>query len=50
MLLPIALVAARRHAVALHKRAMMGLYFGILLIAGALTFIPGRLMWRLFFG
>lgn len=50
VLLPVALVAARRHSVALHKRAMMGLYFGILLIAGALTFIPGRLMWRLFFG
>jgi uncharacterized membrane protein len=50
VLLPIALVAARRHNVATHRRAMMGLYFGILLIAGALTFLPGRLMWRLFFG
>jgi uncharacterized membrane protein len=29
---------------------MFGLYIGGLLIAGALTFAPGRLMHRLFFG
>lgn len=50
VLLPIALIAARRHNVAAHKRSMMLLYYGILLIAGALTFVPGRIMWRLFFG
>lgn len=33
-----------------HKRAMLGVYFGGLIIAGALTFYPGRLMYRLFFG
>jgi uncharacterized membrane protein len=33
-----------------HQRAMFGLYFGGLIIAGALTFYPGRLMYRLFFG
>jgi uncharacterized membrane protein len=29
---------------------MAGLFLGGLIIAGVLTFIPGRLMWRLFFG
>jgi uncharacterized membrane protein len=33
-----------------HKRAMVGLYIGGLLIAGGLTFLPGRMMYRLFFG
>ncbi len=33
-----------------HRRAMFGLYIGGLLIAGGITFFPGRLMHRLFFG
>jgi uncharacterized membrane protein len=33
-----------------HRRAMLGLYVGGLLIAGGLTFLPGRMMYRLFFG
>jgi uncharacterized membrane protein len=33
-----------------HKRAMVGLYVGGLLVAGGLTFLPGRMMYRLFFG
>lgn len=32
-----------------HRAAMLGVYFGGLVIAGALTFYPGRLMYRLFF-
>jgi uncharacterized membrane protein len=40
----------RRKDVKGHKRAMLGVYFGGLIIAGALTFYPGRLMYRLFFG
>ncbi len=39
-----AVTAARNHRVADHKRAMQGLAFGALLIAGAFTFLPGRLM------
>ncbi len=31
-----------------HQRAMWGLYIGALVIAGALTFYPGRLMWQMF--
>jgi uncharacterized membrane protein len=48
--LPIALWAARTARIRLHGRLMAGLFVGGLLIAGLLTFIPGRLMWRLFFG
>ena len=47
--LPMAVYAARRHKVAHHRRAMTGLFVGGLLLAGVLTFIPGRLMWNLFF-
>ncbi|MEI9964343.1 MAG: DUF2306 domain-containing protein [Caulobacteraceae bacterium] len=47
---PIGLVAARRHNVALHSRMMTGFYLGSLLFAGVVAFMPGRLMWRLFFG
>lgn len=36
--------AARSHRIADHKRNMQGLAFGALLIAGAFTFLPGRLM------
>ncbi len=48
--LPLAIYWARRHNVARHSRAMTGLFFGGLVIAGLLTFIPGRLMWRMVFG
>jgi len=40
----------RQKDVAGHRAAMLGVYFGGLVIAGALTFLPGRLMYRLFFG
>jgi uncharacterized membrane protein len=46
---PLAVFAARRHNVAFHGRMMTGFYVGALIIAGALTFIPGRLMWQVFF-
>jgi uncharacterized membrane protein len=47
---PIGVVMARRHNVRRHASMMAGLYFGGLIIAGALTFLPGRLMWRVFLG
>lgn len=46
---PLGVWAARTHRVRLHQRVMTGLVIGGLIIAGALTFIPGRLMWRIFF-
>jgi uncharacterized membrane protein len=47
---PIGLIAARRHKVKQHRRTMMGLFYGGVLIAGAFAFSPGRLMWNLFLG
>lgn len=48
--LPVAVVAARMHKVRLHSRTMTGLFVGGLLVAGVTAFLPGRLMWRIFFG
>jgi len=48
--LPMAVHAARRHRVAVHRRAMTGMFVGGLIVAGAFTFLPGRLMWAVFFG
>lgn len=42
--------ALRTGDIAAHKASMRGLYLGGLIIAGALTFLPGRIMWRMFFG
>jgi uncharacterized membrane protein len=50
IVLPLAVLAARRHEVKRHRGTMMGLFYGGLLLAGALAFIPGRLMWNLFLG
>ncbi len=47
---PMAVVAIRRKNVRLHRRLMTGLFVGGLVIAGAFTFVPGRLMWAVFFG
>jgi uncharacterized membrane protein len=47
---PLGVLAARRHMVAVHWRAMTGLFFGGLILAGLVAFMPGRLMWRVFFG
>jgi uncharacterized membrane protein len=42
-------LAVRRHDVAKHKKAMVGLYIGGLLVAGAFTLFPGRVLYRVFF-
>ncbi len=47
---PLGVWAARTHRVRLHQQMMTGLVIGGLVIAGALTFVPGRLMFRVFFG
>jgi uncharacterized membrane protein len=46
---PRAYFAARSHNVKKHRNSMIGLYVGGLLIAGAFTFTPGRLMHTWFF-
>jgi uncharacterized membrane protein len=43
-MLPIAVWQAHRHAVLIHRNAMVGLFVGALLIAGAFTLLPGRIM------
>jgi uncharacterized membrane protein len=48
--LPMAIFAIRNRKVETHRRAMTGMFLGGLLIAGALTFIPGRFMFEFFFG
>ena len=41
---PSAYISARRGNVAAHKRAMIGLYVGGLLVAGTFAFMPGRML------
>ena len=48
--LPMAIAAIKRRSVRLHRRIMTALFVGGLVIAGAFTFVPGRLMWRVFLG
>ena len=50
VLLPMALVAARAHRAKIHARLMTTIFLGGMLAAGLFTFVPGRMMWRLFFG
>ncbi len=50
IVLPMGVYAARRHDVKAHRSRMVGLFVGGLVVAGLLTFLPGRMMWRVFFG
>ena len=44
-----AISGARTHNVRRHRNSMIGLYLGGILIAGAFTFLPGRIMHQVFF-
>lgn len=48
--IPLIILAARKHNIKAHANTALGLYMGALVIAGLLTFLPGRLMWAVFFG
>jgi uncharacterized membrane protein len=50
VLLPLAVLAARRGNIQRHRYTMLGLYLGALLITGAFTLMPGRLLHRVVFG
>jgi uncharacterized membrane protein len=50
MTLPLAVLAARRHRVVAHRKAMISIFFGALVIAGLFTFMPGRIMYQVAFG
>jgi uncharacterized membrane protein len=49
-MLPVAVLHARRHRVAQHRKAMLTMFAGALVIAGLFTFVPGRIMYRVAFG
>jgi uncharacterized membrane protein len=48
--LPLAVIHARRGRIKSHRKAMMGLFFGGLVIAGLFTLMPGRLIHEVVFG
>jgi uncharacterized membrane protein len=50
VILPLAVLAARRHRVGAHRKTMVSLFVGALVIAGLFTFVPGRIMYRVAFG
>jgi len=45
-----ALRGAWTHNIRMHRRSMLGVYIGGLLIAGTFAFLPGRIMHALVFG
>lgn len=47
---PLGVYFARTRRIAEHGRTMTALFFSGLLLAGALAFLPGRLLWQVFFG
>lgn len=50
VMLPLAVLHARRHAVLRHRKAMIGIFTGALVVAGLFTFWPGRIMHAVLFG
>ena len=48
--LPMAIFAIRKGRVGSHASGMTWTFVGGLIVAGAFTFLPGRLMWEVFFG
>jgi uncharacterized membrane protein len=49
-MLPLAAVHARRHRVEKHRKAMIAIFVGALVVAGLFTFWPGRIMHAVLFG
>lgn len=47
--LPMGIAAIRRKDVTAHRKSMYGMFLGGMGVAGLFTFLPGRLMWSLFF-
>ena len=44
VMLPLAVLHAHKHRVMQHSKAMISIFVGALVIAGAFTFLPGRIM------
>lgn len=49
-MLPLAVWQAHRHRIADHRRAMIFIFSGALVIAGLFTLLPGRIMHAVVFG
>lgn len=47
---PFAVMMARRGNISAHKRGMIGIFAGALVVAGIFTFVPGRIMHAVLFG
>jgi uncharacterized membrane protein len=50
LMLPLAVWRAHTHRVADHRRIMIGLFSGALVVAGLFTLLPGRIMHAVIFG
>jgi uncharacterized membrane protein len=50
VMLPLAVWKAHRHDVTAHRRIMISLFLGALVIAGLFTLVPGRIMHAVVFG
>jgi uncharacterized membrane protein len=50
VMLPVGVLRAHRHNVAAHRKTMLGLFIGGLVVAGLFTFVPGRIMHHVVFG
>ncbi len=50
VMLPLGVLRARRHDVSSHRKTMVGLFIGGLVIAGLFTIVPGRIMYHVVFG
>jgi uncharacterized membrane protein len=50
VMLPLGVWRAHRHDVNAHRRTMIGIFTGALVIAGLFTFVPGRIMHTVLFG
>ena len=50
VMVPLAVWKAHRHEVGAHRRIMISLFLGALLIAGLFTLLPGRVMHAVVFG
>ena len=49
-MLPFAVWQAHRHHVEPHRKVMIGIFSGALVVAGIFTFLPGRIMHAVLFG
>lgn len=46
---PFGIMLARKKKISAHRRHMTGMFVGAMLLAGLFSFLPGRMMWAIFF-